>query len=119
MKAHPVYGTGEKAKDPIFGLTMGGNSQTSTDLFRYSLKYCSITAIPPSNENFNNFHFFCMINSYISLNSTFFLLNFNSSQTSQSSLNITIFIGWRIESDSRVGDCSAVIEGGLFAGLTD
>ncbi|KAL7587974.1 hypothetical protein Lser_V15G39253 [Lactuca serriola] len=35
MKAHPVYGTGEKAKDPIFGLTMGGNSQTSTDLFRW------------------------------------------------------------------------------------
>ncbi|KAL4572296.1 hypothetical protein LXL04_019068 [Taraxacum kok-saghyz] len=35
MKAHPVYGTGEKAKDPIFGLTMGGNSQTSKDLFRW------------------------------------------------------------------------------------
>ncbi|KAL4572221.1 hypothetical protein LXL04_018991 [Taraxacum kok-saghyz] len=35
MKADPVYGTGEKAKDPIFGLTMGGNSQTSKDLFRW------------------------------------------------------------------------------------
>ncbi|KAJ9549017.1 hypothetical protein OSB04_021560 [Centaurea solstitialis] len=35
MKAHPVYGNGEKAKDPIFGLTMGGNSQASTDVFRW------------------------------------------------------------------------------------
>ncbi|KAI3810876.1 hypothetical protein L1987_20499 [Smallanthus sonchifolius] len=35
MKAHPVYGTGEKAKDPIFGLAMGGSSQASTDVFRW------------------------------------------------------------------------------------
>lgn len=34
VKAHPVSGTGEKAKDPIFGLTMGGSSQASVDLFR-------------------------------------------------------------------------------------
>lgn len=34
VKAHPVSGTGEKAKDPLFGLTMGGGSQASTDLFR-------------------------------------------------------------------------------------
>ncbi|XP_055812934.1 uncharacterized protein LOC129882584 isoform X2 [Solanum dulcamara] len=35
VKAHPVSGTGEKAKDPIFGLTMGGSSQASSDLFRW------------------------------------------------------------------------------------
>ncbi|KAK1421836.1 hypothetical protein QVD17_24500 [Tagetes erecta] len=35
MNAHPVYGTGQKAKDPIFGLTMGGSSQASTDVFRW------------------------------------------------------------------------------------
>ncbi|MCL7024565.1 hypothetical protein MKW94_027810 [Papaver nudicaule] len=35
IKAHPVYGTGEKAKDPIFGLTMAGSSQSSTDVFRW------------------------------------------------------------------------------------
>ncbi|KAL8087660.1 hypothetical protein AgCh_037708 [Apium graveolens] len=35
VKAHPVSGTGEKAKDPIFGLTMGGSSQASADLFRW------------------------------------------------------------------------------------
>ncbi|KAL8237122.1 hypothetical protein R6Q59_018203 [Mikania micrantha] len=35
MKAHPVYGTGEKAKDPIFGLAMGGSSQASADVFRW------------------------------------------------------------------------------------
>lgn len=35
MKAHPVGGTGEKAKDPIFGLAMGGASQASADLFRW------------------------------------------------------------------------------------
>lgn len=34
VKAYPVSGTGEKAKDPIFGLTMGGSSQASSDLFR-------------------------------------------------------------------------------------
>nr|XP_009775314.1 PREDICTED: epoxide hydrolase 3 isoform X2 [Nicotiana sylvestris] len=35
VKAHPVSGTGEKAKDPLFGLTMGGGSQASSDLFRW------------------------------------------------------------------------------------
>ncbi|KAK3003313.1 hypothetical protein RJ639_018335, partial [Escallonia herrerae] len=35
LKAHPVCGTGGKAKDPIFGLTMGGSSQASTDVFRW------------------------------------------------------------------------------------
>ncbi|XP_047938772.1 cis-3-alkyl-4-alkyloxetan-2-one decarboxylase [Salvia hispanica] len=35
VKAHPVGGTGEKAKDPIFGLAMAGSSQSSTDLFRW------------------------------------------------------------------------------------
>lgn len=34
VKAHPVSGTGEKAKDPIFGLTMGSSSQASADLLR-------------------------------------------------------------------------------------
>lgn len=34
VKAHSVGGTGEKAKDPIFGLEMAGSSQASTDLFR-------------------------------------------------------------------------------------
>ncbi|KAK6937934.1 Alpha/beta hydrolase fold-1 [Dillenia turbinata] len=35
VKAHPVGGSGEKAKDPIFGLTMGAGSQASADLFRW------------------------------------------------------------------------------------
>ncbi|KAH7838923.1 hypothetical protein Vadar_032770 [Vaccinium darrowii] len=35
VKAHPVFGSGNKAKDPIFGLTMGGGSQASTDVFRW------------------------------------------------------------------------------------
>ncbi|XP_020525497.1 uncharacterized protein LOC18438190 isoform X1 [Amborella trichopoda] len=35
VKAHPVLGTGEKAKDPIFGLTMGVGSQASSDVFRW------------------------------------------------------------------------------------
>lgn len=40
VKAHSVGGTGEKAKDPIFGLAMGGGSQISSDLFRdYRLKH--------------------------------------------------------------------------------
>lgn len=34
VKAHSVSGSGDKAKDPIFGLTMGAGSQASTDLFR-------------------------------------------------------------------------------------
>ncbi|KAJ0051722.1 hypothetical protein Pint_03119 [Pistacia integerrima] len=33
MKAHPVSGSGEKAKDPVFGLTMGAASQASADVF--------------------------------------------------------------------------------------
>ncbi|KAK9075348.1 hypothetical protein SSX86_003671 [Deinandra increscens subsp. villosa] len=35
MKAHPIYATGEKAKDPLFGHAMDGSSQTRTDLFRF------------------------------------------------------------------------------------
>ncbi|TYI00889.1 hypothetical protein ES332_A11G163600v1 [Gossypium tomentosum] len=35
VKAYPVGGTGEKAKDPIFGLTMGTGSQASGDVFRW------------------------------------------------------------------------------------
>jgi len=34
VKAHPVSGSGDKAKDPIFGLKMGAASQASNDLFR-------------------------------------------------------------------------------------
>ncbi|XAR60873.1 Haloalkane dehalogenase [Bertholletia excelsa] len=35
VKAHPVFGSGKKAKDPIFGLTMGSGSQASDDVFRW------------------------------------------------------------------------------------
>lgn len=35
MKAHPVVGSGGKAKDPIFGLAMGVSSQAPPDVFRY------------------------------------------------------------------------------------
>ncbi|KAA8543584.1 hypothetical protein F0562_021670 [Nyssa sinensis] len=35
VKALPIFGSGKKAKDPIFGLTMGGGSQVSTDIFRW------------------------------------------------------------------------------------
>ncbi|EPS68183.1 hypothetical protein M569_06589, partial [Genlisea aurea] len=35
VKAHAVDGTGEKAKDPIFGLAMAGSSQSSSDEFRW------------------------------------------------------------------------------------
>ncbi|CAN1345233.1 Cis-3-alkyl-4-alkyloxetan-2-one decarboxylase [Linum perenne] len=35
VKAHPVFGTKEKAQDPIFGLKMGSSSQTSDDVFRW------------------------------------------------------------------------------------
>lgn len=34
VKAHPVFGSGNKVKDPIFGLTMGVGSQASNDVFR-------------------------------------------------------------------------------------
>lgn len=34
IKAHPVYGGKGKAKDPIFGLTMGAGSQSLDDVFR-------------------------------------------------------------------------------------
>lgn len=58
MKAHPVYGTGEKAKDPIFGLTMGGSSQSSTDVFRYSFKVIFVFNYShPSCENYNSKYF--------------------------------------------------------------
>ncbi|XP_077227325.1 alpha/beta-Hydrolases superfamily protein isoform X2 [Tasmannia lanceolata] len=35
VKAHPVRGSGEKARDPIFGLTMGTSSQAAADVFRW------------------------------------------------------------------------------------
>ncbi|XP_010926737.1 uncharacterized protein [Elaeis guineensis] len=35
IKAHPVYGGKGKAKDPIFGLTMGAGSQSPADVFRW------------------------------------------------------------------------------------
>ncbi|KNA21922.1 hypothetical protein SOVF_038760 [Spinacia oleracea] len=35
VKACVVRGSGEKAKDPIFGLTMGSSSQASDDIFRW------------------------------------------------------------------------------------
>ncbi|KAK9138947.1 hypothetical protein Sjap_009541 [Stephania japonica] len=35
VKAHPVFGSGRKAKDPIFGLAMGSASQTKADVFRW------------------------------------------------------------------------------------
>ncbi|KAI5423096.1 hypothetical protein KIW84_046189, partial [Lathyrus oleraceus] len=35
VKAYSIPGTGEKAKDPIFGLTMGNSSQASGDRFRW------------------------------------------------------------------------------------
>ncbi|KAG6486657.1 hypothetical protein ZIOFF_055236 [Zingiber officinale] len=35
VKAHPVYGGKGKAKDPIFGLTLGAGSQSSADVFRW------------------------------------------------------------------------------------
>ncbi|XP_010532928.1 PREDICTED: uncharacterized protein LOC104808813 [Tarenaya hassleriana] len=35
IKAHRVGGSGEKAKDPIFGLAMGAGAQASDDLFRW------------------------------------------------------------------------------------
>ncbi|KAG5514900.1 hypothetical protein RHGRI_036075 [Rhododendron griersonianum] len=41
VKAHPVVGSGNKAKDPFFGLTMGGGSQASNDVFR-SIYYAEI-----------------------------------------------------------------------------
>lgn len=36
VKAYPVEGGLEKAKDPLFGLAMGEASQISTDLFRFA-----------------------------------------------------------------------------------
>ncbi|XP_057965792.1 uncharacterized protein LOC131156267 isoform X2 [Malania oleifera] len=35
VKAHPVLGSGENAKDPIFGLAMGAGSQAPADVFRW------------------------------------------------------------------------------------
>ncbi|KAH0448507.1 hypothetical protein IEQ34_022307 [Dendrobium chrysotoxum] len=35
VDAHPAYCSKGKAKDPIFGLTMGGGSQTTDDVFRW------------------------------------------------------------------------------------
>ncbi|XP_057782868.1 uncharacterized protein LOC131000802 [Salvia miltiorrhiza] len=47
VKAHPVGGTGEKAKDPIFGLAMAGSSQASTDLFRW---FCVESGTPGNHS---------------------------------------------------------------------
>ncbi|KAG8388837.1 hypothetical protein BUALT_Bualt02G0166500 [Buddleja alternifolia] len=47
VKAHPVGGTGEKAKDPIFGLAMSGSSQASTDLFRWFCVESGSAGNPP------------------------------------------------------------------------
>ncbi|KAL0389220.1 UNVERIFIED_CONTAM: Haloalkane dehalogenase [Sesamum calycinum] len=47
VKAHPVGGTGEKAKDPIFGLAMAGSSQASTDLFRWFCVESGSATNPP------------------------------------------------------------------------
>ncbi|PIN01510.1 putative hydrolase/acyltransferase (alpha/beta hydrolase superfamily) [Handroanthus impetiginosus] len=47
VKAHPVGGTGGKAKDPIFGLAMAGSSQASTDLFRWFCVESGSTGNPP------------------------------------------------------------------------
>ncbi|XP_065028466.1 uncharacterized protein LOC135651862 isoform X2 [Musa acuminata AAA Group] len=35
VKAYPVYGGKGKAKDPVFGLTLGAGSQSEADLFRW------------------------------------------------------------------------------------
>ncbi|THU54206.1 hypothetical protein C4D60_Mb10t22600 [Musa balbisiana] len=35
VKAYPVYGGKGKAKDPVFGLTLGASSQSAADLFRW------------------------------------------------------------------------------------
>ncbi|OWM82943.1 uncharacterized hydrolase YNR064C isoform X1 [Punica granatum] len=35
VKAFPILGSKDKAKDPIFGLTMGTGSQTTADVFRW------------------------------------------------------------------------------------
>lgn len=45
VRAYVVGGSGEKAKDPIFGLTMGSSSQASDDIFRvcpYVSSFCSL-----------------------------------------------------------------------------
>ncbi|KAF7850034.1 hypothetical protein BT93_L5921 [Corymbia citriodora subsp. variegata] len=43
VKAFPVVGSGEKAKDPIFGLTMGSGSQSPADVFRW---FCVESGMP-------------------------------------------------------------------------
>lgn len=42
IKAHPVYSNKGKAKDPIFGLTMGAGSQCSDDVFRWISVLCGL-----------------------------------------------------------------------------
>ena len=42
VKAHPVGGSGEKAKDPIFGLAMSSTSQVSPDVYRLWLIISSL-----------------------------------------------------------------------------
>lgn len=45
MKAHPVLGSGGKAKDPIFGLKMGAGSQASDDVFRCKFSFILIRTL--------------------------------------------------------------------------
>ncbi|KAK3406206.1 cis-3-alkyl-4-alkyloxetan-2-one decarboxylase [Eucalyptus grandis] len=47
VKAFPVLGSGEKAKDPIFGLTMGSGSQSPADVFRWFCVESGIADNPP------------------------------------------------------------------------
>uniref|UniRef100_A0A0E0FXP1 AB hydrolase-1 domain-containing protein n=1 Tax=Oryza nivara TaxID=4536 RepID=A0A0E0FXP1_ORYNI len=47
VKAHPVYGNKGKAKDPIFGLTMGAESQSSNDVFRWFCVEAGSSSNPP------------------------------------------------------------------------
>ncbi|CAA7396234.1 unnamed protein product [Spirodela intermedia] len=47
VKAHPVRGIGDKATDPIFGLTLGSGSQTSADVFRW---FCVETGVSTNSS---------------------------------------------------------------------
>ncbi|KAF8393943.1 hypothetical protein HHK36_020145 [Tetracentron sinense] len=47
VKAHRVLGAGEKAKDPLFGLTMGVGSQAPADVFRWFCVESGSAANPP------------------------------------------------------------------------
>ncbi|WOL04399.1 hypothetical protein Cni_G13120 [Canna indica] len=47
VKAYPVYGGKGKAKDPIFGLTLGSGSQSSSDVFRWFCVEAGSSSNPP------------------------------------------------------------------------